>query len=355
MFIDRAKIQVRGGKGGDGCVSFRREKYIPRGGPDGGDGGRGGSVILRSDSSRTTLTDFHYRQHFHASRGRHGEGRQKTGRSGDNLVIFVPPGTAVLDDPGGFLLADLVQPGDSFCAARGGRGGRGNARFATPTRQAPRQAEPGGEGESRWLRLELRVMADVGLLGFPNVGKSTLLARLTAARPKIAPYPFTTLSPHLGVAELGENRTAVLADIPGLIEGAHQGAGLGDRFLQHLERTRVLVHLVDAASLSGREPLADYRAVRRELESFGTGLKTQPEVVVLSRCDLLEDPDRVQALADDLGSRGQPAPIRLSSVTGEGLDTLRKKLLALLAAPPAPPPLREEPREPVIRLRERRR
>ncbi len=359
MFLDRAKIQVSGGRGGNGCLSFRREKFVPRGGPDGGDGGQGGSVILQADPSRSTLNDFHHRQHFAADRGRHGEGSQRTGRDGQDLVLAVPPGTVVLDDADGRLVADLAHPGDACTVARGGRGGRGNARFASATNQAPRRTEPGQEGEERWLRLELRVLADVGLVGFPNVGKSTLLARLTAARPKIADYPFTTLSPHLGVIRLAENRDAVLADIPGLIEGAHGGAGLGDRFLQHLRRTRLLLHLVDAAEQPGRAPLDDYLAIRKELEAYGAGLENRPELVILSRCDLLpEDSGPAESLAAHLAGRGRPAPLPLSAVTGAGLPALRRALLAALDRLPPDPPDGEgrgNQAEVVVTLREGRR
>jgi GTP-binding protein len=336
MFLDRAKIQVCGGHGGNGCLSFRREKFVPRGGPDGGDGGHGGSVILRAEPSRSTLNDFHHRQHFSADRGRHGEGRQRTGRSGEDLILSVPPGTVVVDDIDGTLLADLARAGDICNVAQGGRGGRGNARFASSTNQAPRRVEPGEEGAERWLRLELRVLADVGLVGFPNVGKSTLLSRMTAARPKIAAYPFTTLSPHLGVVRLAADRDAVLADIPGLIEGAHAGAGLGDRFLQHLRRTRLLLHLVDAAELPGRSPVEDYQAIRGELTAYGAGLESRPELVVIARCDLLPgDQGPLDALSSHLTGLGRPAPLRISAVTGAGLEDLRRGLLAALAGLPA--------------------
>jgi GTP-binding protein len=360
MFIDRARIQVRGGNGGSGCVSFRREKYVPRGGPDGGDGGRGGSVILRADPSVSTLNDFHYRQHFAARRGGHGEGSNRSGRDGGDLVVLVPAGTVIAAEEGGPPLADLAEAGQEFVAARGGRGGRGNARFATSTRQAPREAEPGEEAEERTLWIELRVLAEVGLVGFPNVGKSTLLARLTAARPKVADYPFTTLTPHLGVAALDAERSTVMADIPGLIEGAHAGAGLGDRFLQHLRRTRLLLHLVDSASLPDRDPLADYRTVRGEIEAYGAGLQDLPELVALSRVDLLQDEERVTPLERELERRGAEL-LRLSAVTGEGLDRLRQRLRAALDRLAARPDDEEEDggsgdtAEAVIRLRERRR
>jgi GTP-binding protein len=356
MFIDRARIEIRSGDGGAGCVSFRREKFVPRGGPDGGDGGRGGAVILKADPARSTLNDFHHRQHFRAGNGRPGEGRQRTGRDGASLVIPVPPGTVVLDEDGR-VRSDLAAAGSTFIAARGGLGGRGNARFVSSTNQAPRRAEPGLPGETLRLRLELRVLADVGLVGYPNVGKSTLLSRLTAARPKVAAYPFTTLTPHLGVAMLDEHRTAVLADIPGLIQGAHTGAGLGHRFLQHLRRTRLLLHLVDAASLPDRDPLADYRALRQELTAYGAGLEQRAEVVVVSRGDLLEDPARHQPLTDHLVAAGHQPPLLLSAVTGEGLDRLLRRLREELDRLPREPDgdADQAEREVVVTLKERRR
>jgi len=262
MFVDEARISVTGGDGGNGCASFRREKFVPKGGPDGGDGGGGGSVLLAADPELNTLLPFRYRTIFKAERGRHGEGALRTGRSGHDLEIKVPVGTLVFDAEGDALLADLAHAQDRVVVARGGRGGRGNARFATSTNRAPRRSDPGTEGEHRSLRLELKLLADVGLVGFPNAGKSTLLSRISAARPKIADYPFTTLAPLLGVARVGEDRTLVVADIPGLIEGAHEGAGLGDRFLRHIERCRVLLHLVDPAGPGAGLPLSRASARR---------------------------------------------------------------------------------------------
>jgi len=356
MFLDRAKIQVRSGKGGPGCVAFRREKFVPRGGPSGGDGGHGGAVILEADAGASTLNRFHHRQHFAAGPGLPGEGSQRSGRDGEDVVIGVPPGTVVFDDETGQLLADLKKPGDRLIPVEGGRGGRGNARFATPTRQAPRHAQPGMEGQERWLRLELRVLADVGLVGFPNVGKSTLLARLTAARPKIASYPFTTLVPHLGVAHLNDVRTVVMADIPGLIRGAHQGAGLGDLFLQHLRRTRLLLHLVDAADLPDRDPLADYLAIRAELTAYGAGLEQRPEIVLISRGDLLQGEARLEDLVHHLAAAGSPAPLRVSAVTGVGLDDLRRRLLlAMTHLPDFPDEEETREGEVLLLLKEKRR
>lgn len=356
MFLDRAKIQVRSGNGGPGCVAFRREKFVPRGGPSGGDGGNGGSVILQADPGASTLNRFHYRQHFFAGSGLPGEGNQRSGRDGDDVILPVPPGTVVFDDETGQLLADLNKPGDSFRPAVGGQGGRGNARFATPTNQAPRHAQPGIEGRERWLRLELRVLADVGLVGFPNVGKSTLLSRLTSAHPKIAAYPFTTLVPHLGVAALNDVRTVVIADIPGLIRGAHKGAGLGHRFLQHLRRTRMLLHLVDAADLPERDPLHDYLAIRDELTAYGAGLEKRVEIVLISRGDLLQDEDRLADLKRHLAAAGRPAPLPISAVTGAGLDDLRRRLLLELEHVPDLPD-EEETREGevLLLLKEKRR
>jgi len=356
MFLDRAKIQVRSGNGGPGCVAFRREKFVPRGGPSGGDGGDGGSVTLRANPGASTLNIFHYRQHFFAGNGLPGEGNQRSGRHGDDVTLSVPPGTVVFDDESGQLLADLNKLGDSFVPASGGQGGRGNARFATPTNQAPRHAQPGMEGRERWLRLELRVLADIGLVGFPNVGKSTLLSVLTSARPKIAAYPFTTLVPHLGVAALNDLRTVVIADIPGLIRGAHEGAGLGDRFLQHLRRTRMLLHLVDAADMPDRDPLKDYLAIRAELTAYGAGLEKREEMVLISRGDLLQDEERLEGLTRHLVAAGRPAPLRISAVTGTGLDDLRRRLLHTLETVPALPD-EDEPREGevLLLLKEKRR
>jgi GTP-binding protein len=284
MLIDHAVIDVRGGDGGSGCVSFRREKFVPRGGPDGGDGGRGGDVVLVLDPQLATLLDYQYQRQYRAERGRHGQGKNRAGASGEDLVLRVPPGTVVTDADSGERLGELLRPGDRIVVARGGRGGRGNAAYATPTRQAPREHEPGEPGVERRIELELKLIADVGLLGQPNAGKSTLLAAMTAARPKIADYPFTTREPHLGVVQLSEGRTTVMADIPGIIEGAHEGKGLGLRFLRHIERTRTLAYLVpvDAA-----DPQAEYEMLRRELSRYSAELAGRPHCVVLSKADLL--------------------------------------------------------------------
>jgi GTP-binding protein len=320
VFIDRAKIHVKAGDGGNGVVSFRREAFVPRGGPDGGNGGHGGSVILECDPQLHTLLDFHYRTRFRAERGAHGEGAKRSGRKGEDLSVRVPPGTRVYE--GSKLLADLVQPGQRFVVAQGGRGGKGNAEFATPTHRAPRKATAGKAGEERELVLELKLMADVGLVGLPNAGKSTLLSVLTAARPKIAPYPFTTRHPNLGIVRPAEFASFVLADIPGLIEGAAEGKGLGFEFLRHVERTRVLVYLLDASSPRPRE---DLKVLRRELKKWNPDLVKRPGLVVLTKCDLL-------TAAPVKG----PWKLRISSVTGEGLDKLVKTVWSMLQEAPLP-------------------
>jgi GTP-binding protein len=323
-FIDEATIRVASGRGGDGCVSFRREKYVPRGGPDGGDGGRGGDVVLRADRNLATLIDQRLRRENAAASGEPGAGRNRTGTSASNLVVRVPVGTIVYDAdaPDAPPLVDLVENAQEFVAARGGRGGLGNARFATSTRQTPEFATQGRPGETRRLRLSLKLLADVGLVGFPNAGKSTLLRRISAARPRVAEYPFTTLFPHLGVAEVGERRF-VVADIPGLIEGASEGAGLGDRFLRHVERTRVIVHLVDAgnAVLEGRDPLADYAAIRKELAAYDAQLAERAEIVALNKIDLLAEREALGPVEAALRGRCRSVH-RISSATGEGVPEL---------------------------------
>ncbi|HSO29824.1 MAG TPA: GTPase ObgE, partial [Candidatus Sulfomarinibacteraceae bacterium] len=286
MFLDRVKIWVRAGAGGDGAATFRREAHVPRGGPDGGDGGRGGSIHLRVDPGHTTLRDFRYQHHFRATPGGRGEGSRRHGKAGEDLLLPVPPGTAIYDDETGALIADLVATGQTTMVARGGRGGLGNKHFTTSTHQAPKHAQKGEPGEERWLRLELRLIADVGLVGLPNAGKSTLLAALTAATPKIADYPFTTLEPNLGVMDLGmdDPRMPTIADVPGLIEGASEGAGLGHAFLRHVERTRVLVHVVDG---SGRDPEWDHGVIRTELAAHAPALLEKPILVAFNKLDLL--------------------------------------------------------------------
>jgi GTP-binding protein len=333
-FIDECRVHVRAGDGGDGCSSFRREKYVPRGGPDGGNGGRGGSVIFRADAQLTTLHDVHYRQHYRAGRGVHGKGSDKHGRAGADTRVALPLGTLVRDDATGALLCELLRDGETWVAARGGEGGRGNICFATSTNRAPTRADPGAPGEERWLRLELKVLADVGLVGFPNAGKSTLVARVSAARPRIASYPFTTLQPHLGMVSVGDARFAI-ADIPGLIPGAHRGAGLGDRFLRHVERTRVLVHLLDPEPQLRGEPArslaSDYEALRKELEAYAGQLAARAELVCVSKADLVPDPARRAELGAALGARGLD-PRWISAATGEGIEALVQELARRLAA-----------------------
>ena len=329
MFIDEAKIHVTGGAGGNGCVAFRREKFVPRGGPSGGDGGRGGSVYLESSEHLNTLLKFRYKREFEAERGRHGEGSNRHGRDGEDLTIAVPVGTVVFDEGTGERLWDLTALAQKVLAAGGGRGGRGNARFATSTHQAPRKAEPGEPGESRALKLELKLLADVGLVGFPNVGKSTLISRLSAARPKVADYPFTTLEPHLGVVAVDGEKSFVMADIPGLIEGAHEGRGLGTRFLKHVERTRVLLHLIDVADGLDRDPVEDYRVLLNELASFSTGMAQKPMLLVATKIDAAVEGQRRVTLREFCRLESKPL-YEISCVTGEGLDELKRATWAAL-------------------------
>jgi GTP-binding protein len=333
VFVDEVTIHVRAGDGGRGCVSFRREKYVPRGGPDGGDGGRGGSVILEADEGLGTLLDFRYRRHYTAPRGGHGEGSDRHGAGGEDLLLRVPVGTTVRERDTGLLLGDLTRHGERLDVARGGRGGRGNARFATSIRRAPRQAEPGEAGEERALQLELRLLADVGVVGFPNAGKSTLVARLSAARPKIADYPFTTLVPTLGLVRLDEGRSFVIADVPGLIPGAAEGKGLGLRFLRHLERTRLLVHLLDLDPATGRDPVEDWRTIQTELEVYSSELAARPQLIAANKTDLRGTAPRLARVAAFGRHRGLPV-IPIAARTGRGLDALRAAIeAALLTAP----------------------
>ena len=320
-FVDEVLIRVEAGDGGNGCMSFRREKYVPRGGPSGGDGGDGGSVILTVDSGLSTLLDLAYPQTLRAGRGEHGRGKEQQGKRGADLVLRVPAGTLVYDADDGELIGDLRAAGEEMAVARGGRGGRGNMNFATPTNRAPRRAEPGTPGEKRDLRLELRVLADAGLVGFPNVGKSTLIRAVSAARPRVADFPFTTLVPHLGVVRVDEETSFVLADVPGLIPGAHTGQGLGSRFLRHLARTAVLVHLLDVSGLTGRDPVADYDAINRELELANPRLAAKPQIVVAGKLDLVETRDRLPALRAAFGARGITLHA-VSGATGEGAAAL---------------------------------
>jgi len=334
MFIDEVKILVKAGDGGDGCLAFRREKYVPRGGPSGGDGGRGGDVVLVANEHQNTLLPFRFNPEHNAGRGRHGEGSNRTGAEGHSIDVQVPVGTVVYDDSTGERLYDFTTPGERFTVARGGRGGRGNARFATSTHQAPTEHEPGRPGEEKHLRLELKLLADVALIGFPNAGKSTLISRISAARPKIAAYPFTTLEPHLGVVPLDNYRSFVVADIPGLIEGAHRGAGLGIRFLRHIERTRLLAHLVDVSDATGRDPVQDFETVMRELESFSPELLEKPMIVVATKLDAAQDRARLDSVRQLAAGRGLPY-FEISSVTGQGIEAL-KFAMAERVLPPVP-------------------
>ncbi|MBT9140746.1 MAG: GTPase Obg [Dehalococcoidia bacterium] len=340
MFVDRAKIYIKGGDGGNGMVAFRREKYVPLGGPDGGDGGRGGNVILQADSNLRTLLDFRYQQHLRADRGEHGLGSNKYGRSAKDMVVKLPLGTQVRDFESGILLADLTEEGQTFIAAKGGRGGRGNARFSSPADKAPKYAEKGEPGAEIWVLLELKVIADVGLVGFPNAGKSTFLSSVTAARPKIADYPFTTLSPNLGVVDMAGIEPFVIADIPGLISGAHEGVGLGHEFLRHVERTRLLIHLVDAAGVDGRDPLADYRQINDELRFYDQKLANLVQVVAANKMDLPQAAEGLALLQQELGAENV---VPISAVTGKGVRELLRRVAKLLFELPETILLEDEP------------
>jgi GTP-binding protein len=329
MFIDEVRIRVKAGDGGNGCLAFRREKYVPRGGPSGGDGGHGGDVVFVASEHHNTLLHFRFNPEHTAERGRHGEGSNRTGRDGASLDVPVPVGTIVYDDDTGELLHDFTRSDERFVVARGGRGGRGNQHFATSTHQAPTEHEPGHPGEEKRLRLELKLLADVGLVGFPNAGKSTLISRISAARPKIADYPFTTLEPNLGVVSVGDE-TFVVADIPGLIEGAHLGHGLGVQFLRHIERTRLLVHLVDVSEATGREPAEDFRFVMEDLEGFSADLVRKPMFVVASKVDVAQDPGRIEQLRALAAAKQLPF-YEISSVTGQGIEGLKYNLAQFLS------------------------
>lgn len=340
MFVDEVDVQVFAGDGGSGCMAFRREMRVPRGGPSGGDGGDGGSIFLVASAHQNTLITYRFHPEFKAERGQHGQGSNCTGHKGEDLILEVPPGTVVYDStPDGLIfLADLKEVGDRALVARGGRGGRGNAAFATSTNRAPRRTEPGHPGESRTLKLRLKLIADIGLVGFPNAGKSTLIAQISAARPKIADYPFTTLTPNLGVVQLSGDRSFVVADVPGLIEGAHLGHGLGTKFLTHLERTRVLVHVIDVSSASGRDPVEEFEIITNELERFAglddgdlINLAAKPRLAAANKIDALDEPDRLERLRKYLKKKNV-ACYPVSAATGEGIKALTEAMWRELAA-----------------------
>lgn len=347
MFVDEVDIRIQAGGGGNGCMAFRREMRVPRGGPSGGDGGEGGSIYLVASPHQNTLVTYRFHPEFKAERGQHGMGSNCTGRNGKDLVLEVPRGTVAYESgPDGLIqLADLTEIGQQVLVARGGRGGRGNAAFATATNRAPRRTEPGHPGEERTLKLRLKLLADVGLVGFPNAGKSTLIARVSAARPKIADYPFTTLTPNLGVVQLSDERSFVLADVPGLIEGAHLGHGLGTKFLAHLERTKVLVHVIDVSSASGRDPVEDFEIICRELEAASAApgdegqiaLADKPQIAAANKIDALDDPDRLARLEAHLQARGVPF-YAVSAATGAGIPALLEAMWRQVAAELAPTP-----------------
>ena len=329
MFIDEAKITVRAGGGGHGCIAFRREKFVPRGGPSGGDGGNGGSIYLVTDTHENTLLKFRFNHTFRADRGRHGEGSNRHGRNGEDLEVTVPIGTVVYDNAAGELFHDFTEAGERVLIAKGGRGGHGNAHYATATNRVPHKAQDGKPGEERTLRLELKLLADAGLVGYPNVGKSTLISRISAARPKIAVYPFTTLEPQLGVVSVdGGDKSFVVADIPGLIEGAHLGHGLGIQFLRHIERTRVLLHLIDVSGMSDRDPIDEFHAIDSELAEHNPDLPKKPKIIVAAKMDAA-DPKKVQKLQRWTKKNGLEL-VKISSVTGEGLDELKRVIFKKL-------------------------
>jgi len=323
-FIDEAKFFVKGGDGGRGCVSFRREKYVPKGGPDGGDGGDGGFVIIEATHRLLSLLDFRYSSHFHAKSGGHGQGKKMHGRKGDDKIVFVPLGSIIKDAENDHVLADLICEGDRFVAAAGGEGGGGNVHYASGANRAPRRAGPGTPGEERWLKIELKLLADVGLIGLPNAGKSTLLSKLSAANPKVAAYPFTTLEPKLGILQLEFQKPCIIADIPGIIEGAHEGAGLGHKFLRHIERTKILLHVLDAGN-SYADPFEDYKTLENELSLYKDELLHKQRVIVLNKIDLLNDDSTIDQLMAKLHKLGHDV-LPVSALEGVGLDALKKKI-----------------------------
>ncbi|WP_138496227.1 GTPase ObgE [Paenibacillus pinistramenti] len=342
MFVDKAKIYVKGGDGGDGIVSFRREKYVPEGGPAGGDGGRGGSVIFRVDEGLRTLMDFRYQRHFKAQRGEKGRNKSQHGAGAEDMIVRIPPGTVIIDDESQEVLADMTRHGQQVVVARGGRGGRGNIRFATPSNPAPELAENGEEGEERWIILELKVMADVGLVGFPSVGKSTLLSVVSAAQPKIGAYHFTTITPNLGVVSVGEGRSFVMADLPGLIEGAHEGVGLGHEFLRHVERTRVIIHVVDMAGSEGRDPFDDWVKINDELKQYNAELENRPQIVAANKMDMPEAEENLEVFRKKVAElRPDLMIMPISSLTRQGVKELMYKTADLLDQIPEAPAIEE--------------
>ncbi|MEC0331908.1 GTPase ObgE [Paenibacillus macerans] len=342
MFVDKAKIYVKGGDGGDGIVAFRREKYVPEGGPAGGDGGKGGDVIFRVDEGLRTLMDFRYQRHFKAQRGEKGRNKSQHGANAENMIVRVPPGTVVIDDDTQEVLADLTRHGQQIIVARGGRGGHGNIRFATPNNPAPELAEHGEEGEERWVVLELKVMADVGLVGFPSVGKSTLLSVVSAAKPKIGAYHFTTITPNLGVVEVGEGRSFVMADLPGLIEGAHEGVGLGHEFLRHVERTRLIIHVVDMAGSEGRDPFDDWQKINDELRQYNADLEHRPQIVAANKMDMPESAENLEKFRKQVSEvRGDLEIMPISSLTRQGVQELVYRAADLLDQIPEAPAIEE--------------
>ncbi|WP_055105536.1 GTPase ObgE [Paenibacillus ihumii] len=342
MFIDKAKVYVKGGDGGDGIVAFRREKYVPEGGPAGGDGGKGGDVIFRVDEGLRTLMDFRYQRHFKADRGVKGRNKSQHGANAENLIVRIPPGTVIIDDDTQEVLADLTRHGQQVVVARGGRGGRGNTRFATPSNPAPELAEHGEEGQERWLVLELKVMADVGLVGFPSVGKSTLLSVVSAAQPKIGAYHFTTITPNLGVVDVSEGRSFVMADLPGLIEGAHEGVGLGHEFLRHVERTRVIIHVVDMAGSEGRDPFEDWMKINEELKLYNAELEKRPQIVAANKMDMPEAEEHLEKFRKQVGEiRPDLEIMPISSLTRQGVKELLYRTADLLDQIPEEPAIEE--------------
>lgn len=341
MFVDKAKIYVKGGDGGGGLIAFRREKYVAEGGPAGGDGGKGGDVIFRVDEGLRTLLDFRYQKHFKADKGEKGKPKSQHGANAESMVVRVPPGTVLIDDDTQEILADLTEHGQEYVVAKGGRGGRGNMRFATPANPAPYIAENGEEGEERWIVLELKVMADVGLVGFPSVGKSTLLSVVSAAQPKIASYHFTTISPNLGVVDVGDGRSFVMADLPGLIEGASEGVGLGHEFLRHVERTRVLLHVVDMSGMEGRDPFEDWKQINHELEMYNMRLLERPQIIVANKMDMPESEANLasfrERLQEELGDEGMLDIVPISAMSKQGINELIYKAADQLDAMPAAP------------------